>query len=117
VVEPDARLLTATCDALDAAGLLAVRVRDGRGALAHEALASVSAVVSVLEMPRFDGLELLLALRAAPATRALPVVLLTGRVADEARELGARFGADAVLPRPPPPADLAATLRALCGLG
>lgn len=116
VVEPDARALAAVADALEAGSLATVRVRDVAHALGHEALPSVSAVVSALEQPRTDGLELLMALRAEPATRHLPVVLLTRRPVDEVLSLATRFGADAVLAASTAGDVLCATIRRLAGL-
>jgi DNA-binding response OmpR family regulator len=50
-------------------------------------------VICDVSMPYMDGYDFIAALRADPATRAIPVVFLTMKddVVDRARELGADF--------------------------
>ena len=57
-------------------------------------------VISDVMMPGLDGFELLAALRADPATRAVPVMLLSARAGEEARVEGLRAGADDYLVKP-----------------
>lgn len=52
---------------------------DGIQALERLRVGGYDLVVTDLEMPRMGGFELLEALRAAPLTRHLPVVVATGR--------------------------------------
>jgi two-component system chemotaxis sensor kinase CheA len=52
-------------------------------------------VVSDVEMPRMDGLDLLEAIRARPQHSALPVIIVSASESDEALERGADAGADA----------------------
>lgn len=54
-------------------------------------------VVSDVEMPRMDGFALTKRIKSAPATRHLPVVLLTSLNKPQHRELGLEAGADAYL--------------------
>jgi len=51
-------------------------------------------------LPGIDGFELLRALRAAPATRDVPVILLSARAGDESRIAGLEAGADDYLTKP-----------------
>ncbi len=51
-------------------------------------------------MPRLDGFGLLNALRADPATRAIPVILLSARAGEESRVEGLEAGADDYLVKP-----------------
>jgi len=65
---------------------------DGEEALEKIRLAPPDIVLLDLVMPRLDGMETLTRLRASPATRALPVIMVTtkgeaGR-AEAAREAG-----------------------------
>jgi CheY-like chemotaxis protein len=98
IVVPDARVLARLADGLEAGRLATVRFRDTRRALACEDLPSVSAVVGALGLGGSDGLELLCALKAAPETRHLPVVLLSSCEVGHVEPLAVRLGADAVLP-------------------
>ncbi|MBV8551111.1 MAG: PAS domain S-box protein [Acidobacteriaceae bacterium] len=51
-------------------------------------------------MPKFDGFELLRALRAAPRTRTLPVIFISARAGEEMRVEGLQAGADDYLVKP-----------------
>src|SRR5581483_11048815 len=73
----------------------------GLDGLALAAAEQPDAVLLDLVMPDFDGAATLAALRAAPRTRQIPVVLLTGQ------EQPPDLGADAWIPKPFDPATLA----------
>jgi DNA-binding response OmpR family regulator len=62
-------------------------------------------------LPGLSGLEILTALRADPATRHLPVMMLTARGRD--RDLAAEAGADRFMSKPFSNADLLAEVRAM----
>jgi signal transduction histidine kinase len=57
-------------------------------------------VVADIMMPGMDGLALLAALRAEPATRQIPIVLLSARAGEESRIEGMAAGADDYLVKP-----------------
>lgn len=57
-------------------------------------------VISDVEMPQMNGLELCRFLRSDPALRRVPVVLLTSRTDDRTREDAARVGATAFMNKP-----------------
>ncbi len=59
-----------------------------------------------------DGWQILMTLRAGAATRALPVVVLTGLGADQAEQAAAR-GADEFLTKPVSPSVLAGVVKTL----
>jgi len=81
---------------LEAAGYRVVTAGDGRAALAAlEREGDVACVVSDVQMPGMDGLELLERIRAQPAHAALPVVIVTSREDERSRSRGADAGADA----------------------
>ncbi len=63
-------------------------------------------------MPGLDGFELLQALRADPATRELPVILLSARAGEEARLEGLEAGADDYLTKPFSARELVARVEA-----
>jgi two-component system, chemotaxis family, sensor kinase CheA len=81
---------------LGAAGYTVVTACDGREAL--EALTTRGAfdlVVTDLQMPEMDGLELLRTIRADAVHRGLPVIVVTSQGTAEDRARGAQAGADA----------------------
>ena len=79
---------------LEKAGFQVVTAIDGQDALAQLVERNVDAVVTDLEMPRLNGYGLIEDLRRRPATREVPVIVMTTRAGakhvDLARRLGVR---------------------------
>ena len=75
-------------------------VADGRLALAAVRARRPDLVLTDVMMPGLDGFGLLRALRAEPATRDLPVIMLSARAGDESRVEGLEAGADDYLVKP-----------------
>jgi PAS domain S-box-containing protein len=73
---------------------------NGNEALLAVIRAKPALVVSDIVMPDMDGVELLKTLRESPGTRAIPVLLISGRAADEYRIEGFNKGADGFLAKP-----------------
>ena len=64
-------------------------------------------LVTDLQMPRMDGLELSRRVRENPATRTLPILVLSAKGFEPShRELAAKHGALAFLPKPFSPREL-----------
>jgi two-component system chemotaxis sensor kinase CheA len=83
---------------LEGAGYHVETARNGREAL--ERLGrdeSVQLVVTDVDMPEMNGLELTEAIRAHPAHSALPVVVVSARGGDDDRRRGIEAGADAYM--------------------
>jgi signal transduction histidine kinase/ActR/RegA family two-component response regulator len=68
-------------------------------------------VLTDVMMPRVDGFELLRRLRADPATRRVPVIMLTARAGQEAAVEGFAAGVDDYLAKPFQAAELIARVR------
>jgi signal transduction histidine kinase/DNA-binding response OmpR family regulator len=82
----------------------------------EEALAAVAErlpdlVLTDVMMPRIDGFELLRRLRTDPATRDIPVIMLTARAGQEASVEGLDAGADDYLAKPFRTEELIARVR------
>jgi PAS domain S-box-containing protein len=90
-----------------------VTVADGEAALAQIELQRPDLVLSDVMMPRLDGFGLLKALKTAPETSDLPVILLSARAGDEAEIEGLDAGADAYLIKPFQARELKARVRSL----
>jgi signal transduction histidine kinase/CheY-like chemotaxis protein len=75
-------------------------VADGETALAAARARPPDLVLSDVMMPGLDGFGLLRALRADPATRSVPVILLSARAGEEATVEGLEAGADDYLIKP-----------------
>jgi signal transduction histidine kinase len=75
-------------------------VADGAQALAAVRARRPDLVLADVMMPRLDGLALVRALRADPATRTLPALLLSARAGEDSRIEGLDAGADDYLFKP-----------------
>ncbi|HEY1676725.1 MAG TPA: response regulator [Candidatus Sulfotelmatobacter sp.] len=73
---------------------------DGKLALEAIQKRAPDLIVSDIMMPHLDGLGLLQALRANPATGTIPIILLSARAGEEARVEGIHAGADDYLIKP-----------------
>jgi len=83
---------------LETAGYQVVTARDGAEALrvfGRDPL--IKLVITDLEMPELDGLELTRAIRADPARSSMPVVIITSHGSEEDQRRGIEAGADAYM--------------------
>src|SRR6185437_11526979 len=65
-----------------------------------------------LQMPEMDGFEVCEQLRTKPATREIPIIILTGENAPNSRVKGLDSGADDYVSKPFHPQELLARIRA-----
>ncbi len=113
LIDDDARLTSMLGDYLRGAGFevdAAPTLGAGRMRIAQQAY---DALVLDLMLPDGDGLELCRELRANPATRQLPLLMLTARGEPTDRIVGLELGADDYLPKPFEPRELQARIKAL----
>jgi putative two-component system response regulator len=86
---------------------------DGASALQAVVHDRPDLVLLDVNMPGIDGFEVCRRLKGDPATRLLPVVLITSLTASEDRVRGIEAGADDFLSKPPAIAELEARVRSL----
>jgi two-component system, OmpR family, phosphate regulon response regulator OmpR len=113
LIDDDTRLATMVGDYLGHAGYEVVHaptLAAGRELLATQVF---DALVLDLMLPDGDGLDLTRSLRASPATRALPLLMLTARGEPLDRIVGLELGADDYLAKPFEPRELLARIKAL----
>lgn len=76
---------------------------DGFEALEKLALhPDIGLVISDLNMPNLDGIELITSIRQTPQYRDLPIIMLTTEGSSESRKLAFNAGADLYLVKPSP---------------
>lgn len=97
---------------LQDAGLPDVKeVPDGEEALAELQQSSFDLLISDWNMPRLDGIGLLKAVRAAPALKSLPVIMLTGASSREHVVEAVKLGVSGFVKKPFDPDVLLAAVR------
>ena len=74
--------------------------KDGLDAIEKLAEEVPQVVLSDIEMPRMDGFDLVRNLRSDPRWRALPVIMITSRIAEKHREHARELGVDHYLGKP-----------------
>jgi two-component system, chemotaxis family, chemotaxis protein CheY len=97
--------------ALTGAGFEVEQASDGREALEIARKAPFDLVLSDVNMPVMDGIELIRALRAESAYRHTPILMLTTESSIERKREGKEAGATGWIVKPFDPAQLVATMH------
>ncbi|MGV8134367.1 MAG: two-component regulator propeller domain-containing protein [Mangrovibacterium sp.] len=99
LVEDNAELLDMTADSLRPF-FSVLKALNGRQALDVLSSENIDLVVSDVMMPEMDGLELCRAVKTDISYSHIPVILLTAKVAIDAKIEGMEYGADVYLEKP-----------------
>jgi two-component system, OmpR family, response regulator MtrA len=102
---------------LQAEGFEVTAVEDGDDALREAERLHPDLIVLDVMMPGQDGFAVLRALKASPATAAIPVVMLTAKATDSDVWEGWKSGADYYMTKPFNPEDLARFAHHVLGFG
>jgi DNA-binding response OmpR family regulator len=90
-------------------------VDDGRTALDILEKMSFDLIILDLMMPLMSGKELLVQLRNTPATKSVPIIIVTARTLEADIVEGLALGADDFVRKPFSPSELVARVRTLLG--
>ena len=82
------------------AGYEVIEAVDGRDALAKLAGSSVQMLLTDLNMPNMDGIELIRNVRALPQYKYVPIVMLTTESHDAKKQAGRSAGASGWIVKP-----------------
>jgi two-component system chemotaxis response regulator CheY len=99
---------------LKAAGYDVIEARDGNDALGKLSQ-PLAMVITDLNMPVLDGIGLIQGLRARPATRYVPIVMLTTESETAKKQAARSAGATAWIVKPFRPEQLLAVVRKVLG--
>jgi two-component system chemotaxis response regulator CheY len=97
--------------ALTSAGFDVISAGDGQEALAIARQSGFDLVLSDVNMPVMDGIELIRALRAESAYRHTPILMLTTEAGPDRKKEGKDAGATGWIVKPFDPAQLVATMH------
>jgi DNA-binding response OmpR family regulator len=113
IAEDDADIADLISHYLTKAGWSPHVTSAGDEALAYLRSHPVDVMVLDLMLPGLSGLDVCRAIRADPATAALPVIMLTARTDEADRVKGLDLGADDYVAKPFSPNELVARIRAV----
>jgi two-component system phosphate regulon response regulator PhoB len=113
IVEDEAPLVTMLRYNLEREGFAVDEAADGEEALLRIVERRPDAVLLDWMLPLVSGLEVCRRIRRVPATRSLPVIMLTARGEESDRIRGLDSGADDYVVKPFSPSELVARLRAV----
>ena len=95
-------------------GYRVVLAKDGLEALERLAGERPSVVLSDIEMPRMDGFDLVRNIRADAGLAALPVIMITSRIAQKHRDYASELGVNHYLGKPYSEEELLALIARYC---
>ena len=99
---------------LSEAGYTVIEAIDGQDALG-KLTSHVNLVITDLNMPRLDGLGLIRSIRANPALKGLPVVMLTTESQEDRKRAGREAGATGWIVKPLTAQQIVAVLKKVLG--
>lgn len=100
---------------LKQAGYQVVEAVDGKDALVKLNGSSVQMVLTDLNMPNMDGIELIRHVRATPSCKFIPIVMLTTESQVEKKQAGKEAGATGWIVKPFKPEQLLAVVKKVLG--
>ena len=113
VVDDDSEVREIVRARLEREGFSVREAISGADALARAAEQLPVLIVLDVVLPDLNGLQVCRRLRAVPATRAVPIIMLTARGDEVDRIVGLELGADDYVTKPFSPKELVARVRAL----
>ena len=115
VADDDPDILDLVRYRLERSGYDVATARDGLEAVQLAGELSPSLAVLDVMMPSLNGFEVTRRLREDPATREIPVILLTARAQEADVQEGFEAGADDYIRKPFSPRELSARVQAVLG--
>jgi two-component system alkaline phosphatase synthesis response regulator PhoP len=113
IVEDEPNIVELVKYNLDREGYRTIAANDGRRGLELVRQELPDLVILDLMLPELDGMTVCKLLRAEPATRLIPIIILTAKSEEADRVLGLEMGADDYVTKPFSPRELVARVRAV----
>lgn len=106
VVDDEADVIDMLVINLRSAGFQVIAVEDGASALAKARNELPSLIVLDLMLPKMSGIEICKVLKGDPATRHIPIIMLTAKAEEVDKIVGLELGADDYVTKPFSPREL-----------
>jgi two-component system phosphate regulon response regulator PhoB len=113
VAEDEQDVLNLVATNLKTAGYQVLKAEDGEAALEQARNALPSLIVLDLMLPGISGLEVCKALKQEPATKIIPILMLTAKAEEVDRIVGLELGADDYVTKPFSPRELVLRIRSI----
>ena len=117
VADDEADVLNLVCNNLKAAGFTPLRAEDGPSAIEQAKSQIPALIVLDLMLPGMSGLEVCKALKSEPATKNIPILMLTAKAEEVDRILGFELGADDYMTKPFSPRELVLRVQSVLRRG
>jgi CheY-like chemotaxis protein len=113
IVEDERHIIESLAFVLESEGFEVTSELDGEAGLRRVRADPPDVLVLDLMMPKMNGLEVLKAIKADPALRSLPVVVLTAKGRQQDRRMAEEIGVDAFMTKPFSNRDVVEAVRRL----
>ena len=113
IVEDEANIRQLVRYNLEKEGFQVMEAADGMQGLRTAQKEKPDLVLLDLMLPGMDGLEVCRTLKGAPATAALPIIMLTAKAEEVDKIIGLELGADDYMTKPFSPRELTARIKAV----
>ena len=113
IVEDDRKLNASLCEVLETYGASCTGCTNGADGFANGLNGEWDIILLDIMLPEEDGLSILRKLRARPATKRLPIIMLTAKNSEYDRVIGLDHGADDFVSKPFSMLELIARIRAV----
>jgi two-component system, chemotaxis family, chemotaxis protein CheY len=100
---------------LKSAGYNVIEATDGQDALSKLSECQVNMILTDLNMPKMDGLELIREVRAGSSHKFVPIIMLTTESQDSKKQDGKAAGATGWIVKPFKPPQLLAVVKKVLG--
>ncbi len=110
-VDDSASIRQTVAFTLKSAGYQVVEASDGKDALSKLETTQVHMVITDLNMPNIDGIELIKRLRGMPAYKFIPIIMLTTESQTDKKQQGKAAGATGWIVKPFKPEQLIAVVK------
>lgn len=114
IVDDSASLRQVVKIALVKAGYEVIEACDGKDALAKLDGKKINLIISDVNMPNMDGISLVKAVKALPAYKFTPIIMLTTESQEDKKREGQAAGAKAWVVKPFQPEQMLTAVSKLC---